>query len=338
MGNKQSTGQKWLKKLNADAGFSVEDAKKIFAQYDTNLDDVLDRKEAEAFFTDYCKAKKVKPNQTEMNRLFALFDTDRDGRITWAELNRLDLPGLKPTVSTERKRSEKTELRQKSGLLPPPPSDTTATPLNEIFSGFSTDPDWPDHICNSEVSSGLDEFMVAAGITGAADAEEKNPQGNAKTLYTLYMCQASTAGEISRDEFKTGFSDCKSIEEIKAKINNLYAVACGNRSTHQAFYLWSFDYLLDKESGHSALAATAAVDALDILDFWGALPKFKEFVQEGIASGSLDYITKDSWTGLYPYARACLPDLSNHDDLNDGMLPTIIDEFIEWYDSKYAEE
>eukprot|EP00808_Paulinella_micropora_P003879 g9177.t1 len=103
-------------------------AQRLWRKYDKDRNGVLDRKEAEALFMDYCRTKMFTEAQAKatVQELFTLFDVDGDGEITFAELMGWQEEGW--TCDTCRFMNASVDLfcfmcRAKP---PPPPAPTAA--------------------------------------------------------------------------------------------------------------------------------------------------------------------------------------------------------------------
>jgi Ca2+-binding EF-hand superfamily protein len=313
-----------LKRCDAATGFSVDDAKRIFLEYDKNRDEVLDRKEADAFFKDYCKAKKIKPNRAEIDRLFRMFDTDGDGTISWNELNRLAMPGLRKHKSTELKQNTE---RQTSGPSVSVDTKQDDAALGEVFAEFATDPDWPDHI----TGAGLEDFIGRLGFAG-------DPEANPLTLFTFYTVKASTPGEVSREEFNLGFRGLSNVEDITTKLRSEHKRIKSNAVEHRQWYSWCFDFLLDTDAGASVLDMDAALEAFEVLNHRELNEEWLAFLKTRISDAEepLEHIDRDVFSEYYDFVTKCNPDLSNVDAVDNGALPSLIDEFLGHMEDKLS--
>lgn len=328
MGGKHSKGYKWLKHCNAVDGFSPEEVKKIFSTYDTTGDGVLDNSEAKAFFSDYCKAKKVKPTPSEIQKLFKLFDSTGDGSVSWSELNKLEMPGCNRLSSLEKKRvQQKTNCKESAPPVEQP--EIKKTVIGDIFTKYASMEDEPDAMFGDGLAGFLDDLNLSGAVGYSC-------------LVLLYNIQAANCGEITRTEFLSAFESknrCSSFADIERVCNSWKTAVSRNDKNFKKFYSWCFDFLLDKEESKQTLSPEEALENWEpLLNFgpagkWGLWCHWKVFIEWKADSNEqeqpLHHITKDQWEMLYEVARDLKPDLSNLEQVDGGFWPKLLDEFVQ---------
>ena len=202
-------------------------------------------KEAEDFFRDYCASKKVAPNQAELDRLFNLFDKKGTGKISWEELCKPSLPGLARHTSTEKKQFQQRQSgvnlnTNRSSTQSSQNTEVKHSQLDEIFTSYVSEPEEPDNLFDEGLENFVNEFC---------SPETTDEIKGLYSLFIAYKCHAETTGQITRAEFKTGFSNlnCKNLEEVKTTIETDLQRHLKSTKLYGSFYKWTFEFLLDSK-------------------------------------------------------------------------------------------
>lgn len=81
-----SSATTWLKDVGLEVPVDAKTGAQIWTQYDLNHNGVLDRTEAEKFIHDWSRAHNVKPSKQQVDHFFETFDTNKNGKISRAEI------------------------------------------------------------------------------------------------------------------------------------------------------------------------------------------------------------------------------------------------------------
>jgi hypothetical protein len=147
-------------------------------------------------------------------------------------------------------------------------------------------------------------------------------------LSLAYICQASTMGEFTAEEFGRGMSTlgCSSVTQLKSKIPVLRQQLTDHRSLKE-IYAFTFDYSLDE--GTRRLPCELAVALWGLLLPPAQYPLMEPFV-EWIAKE--EFIKRDLWSEVWSFATTVKPDLSNYDE--NPAWPVTLDEFVEHHQAQ----
>jgi len=278
----------------------------------------LERKEAEAFFRDYCIAKNIPDSrhQNEISSLFSKLDKNNDNILEWADL-----------CGSERKSS----LLYRTPKLTRQPSDPrSASAIESIFDKYAGEDDYKDIIVGEKFAA----FCDKVGINF------ENWEG----LALAWKMNSQNLGEISRDEFKQGCYSWKKADDMKkitAGCTSLKQQLSTNNDLYCAFYSWCFNYVLTYNNNQRAALNEAPVKAIetnaDNCFIWGLLLRdwplkeewFNFLTDESNPNfNEHKWISQDLWISIFLLMKNFPNANCNWDEVNDGCFNHLIDEFM----------
>jgi len=260
-----------------------------------------------------------------------MFDTDRDGRISWEDLSKPPaLPGLSRYRSTEEKESK--NRKQNKLATPSTPNLLAVTSAKNpeqqvsnasiVFDSFRHDEGEPDNLFDIGLINFINEFCES----NATDLKI-----GLMNLFIAYNCNCVTTGQITRAEFTAGFTKlrCNTLAEMKTKIAADFAQANRDKKLYTMFFKWVYDYLLDKDSCKKVVDFESAEQCWgSLLMHWPQYPKFAEFIHREDRP-EMKFVNRDLWNALYSFSTELRSDLSNVQDMLDcGAWPSVLDDFL----------
>jgi hypothetical protein len=329
MGGRNSRGMRALAECKMDGKFSADECKRIWDRYDTNNNGVLERNEAEQFFRDYCTAtnKSRYSTNSEINRLFALFDTNGDGSISWFEMC-----------------SNSSSMNRRPPLIRQFSNGSASTALDKVFDRYA-----------GPQSEGYQDMMYEDGFVRFCRDVKLNPE-NWESYMIAWKLDAKEVGVITRDQFKAGFYDveAKDIKTIATKMQNLKRQLSSENEMYTAFYMWCFDFFLYEDVYSSKIRMNPGEEGseyegcCDAQTNWPILirnpgyagPLLFEFLANAHTSESkYEWCNRPLWTDVYAFLKKCKSrsDMERWGDIfpeDCGELPSILEEFLEDWDNK----
>lgn len=160
------------------------------------------------------------------------------------------------------------------------------------------------------------------------DFEAKGPF----MLAFKFNCQ--TYGQMTREEFKKGFTKWESYKLPDMKIKASSMVKNFNSNDFSNMYTWTFNYMKDNDQKKTIPKEYAhAIWSVLLKDHKPALPclaKFLEFVEESLEDDEVKAITSDTWKQTREFLTKCKDQKTFE---NDGAWPTLIDKFLDKHQS-----
>lgn len=149
----------------------------------------------------------------------------------------------------------------------------------------------PGEDCISDEQLG--KFFTDAGV---------QVDQSALSLVVAYQLGCATYGEISRDEFMTGFTKmkCDSTAKLHTKLSSFESTLT-QFSEFKPFYLWVFSLIKDEEQ-------RKVVDTESVCEMWSLLlpahfPLLQDWLHYVTQVAKLKSISKDVWSQLLEFAR-----------------------------------
>lgn len=305
---------------NPNQGFDEPECRKIFDAFDKGNTGYLSKDVAIKFLTKYAKVKKLANPKQFAEDTFTHLDTNRDGRLAYAELLKRQEGAVSTPVKVETKgvqaspatvSASTTSSSSSTSSTSSAPQLSSSSPA-DVFAAMVKDSSEGDE--NVLLGDSLDKFFAAVGI--ASDG--------IMTLGISWKFECKTMGEISRNEFIKGCEKarCKSIEDIKRLVETTEKTLKNDTNQFKQFYMWVFDFAKEGEERKTLDAETAVgMWGLVLVHHFALLPTWLSFFQNSKTAT----VTKDIWAQLAEFAFQIKGGLQNWQD--DGSWPVLIDEF-----------
>ncbi|XP_068701470.1 DCN1-like protein 4 isoform X4 [Montipora capricornis] len=221
---------------------------------------------------------------------------------------------------------EETKLKkQKDECLASIKSQSQTDELGKPFS-FRRCRAWFDHYAGQDEPDtigpeGMEKLCKDLGV----DPEDT------VMLVLAWKLQAETMGFFTFNEWSKGMLsiDCDSTPKLKARLSGLKSLT-SDSVTFKKIYRYAFDFCRNPDQ--RTLDKETAVTMMHLLldGSWSLLDNFLDFLQ----NSKYKVLNRDQWCNVLEFSRSINADLSNYDE--DGAWPVLMDEFVEWHQSKHS--
>ncbi|XP_031550374.1 DCN1-like protein 4 isoform X2 [Actinia tenebrosa] len=153
---------------------------------------------------------------------------------------------------------------------------------------------------------------------------------NVVMLVVAWKLQAETLGYFKFNEWSKGMGnmECDSTAKLQARLSSLTTILRDN-PTFKKIYRYAFDFCRNHEQRTLDIDTAMAMLKVLLNGKWSLIDHFLEFMQQS----KYKVINRDQWCNVLEFSRSISTDLSNYDE--DGAWPVLMDEFVEWYRTKY---
>jgi len=207
------------------------------------------------------------------------------------------------------------QLQKKTEAVKEPPKGPTKG-LDKVFE------DYKNYSLQEDADEANDAILRGPGILKYAEDMGINLESDPALIIIAWKLQINQehVWEIGSAEFlgweKLG---CKSIDDMKKKVEQWKKELKTNKAEFKKFYLFVFDYLREDKKILAMEEAIVTWDMLDMATYWPLYPQWKEFIKDKPS------VPRDLWRLLLNFCDTHPRSVDGYDP--EACWPTQLDDF-----------